>query len=151
MSRMFSYFGLDREGGKKKKRLNPPQMGISLKTDMQMLGLSNTKMFSFFLRIMAYCLLSLGDLTSEGGSLGSRGSRVWERAGGRGTRQISGGAEDSRPAPWASGRPSPAPQAGEVGGCLPGTGGGDTGKARCPTLLRMCTDISPVLPCWGRG
>ncbi|XP_057400837.1 uncharacterized protein LOC130708056 isoform X2 [Balaenoptera acutorostrata] len=118
---------------------------------MQMLGLSNTKMFSFFLRIMACCLRSLGDLTSEGGSLGSGGSRVWERAGGRGTRQISGGAEDSRPAPCASGRPFRAPHAGEVGGCLPGTGGGDTGKASCPTLLRMRTDISPVLPWWGRG
>lgn len=67
MSRMFSYFGLDGEGGKKKK-LNPPQMGISLKTDMQMLGLSNPKMFSLFWRIMADCPLSLGDPTGEGGS-----------------------------------------------------------------------------------
>lgn len=48
-------------------------MGISLKTDMQMLGLSNPKMFSLFLRIMADCLLSLGDLTTEGGSKQSVG------------------------------------------------------------------------------
>lgn len=46
-------------------------MGISLKTDMQMLGLSNPKMFPLFLRIMADCLLpSLGDPTREGGSPG---------------------------------------------------------------------------------
>lgn len=73
-------------------------MGISLKTDMQMLSLSTPKMFSLFLRVMAYCLLSLGDLTSEEGSLGGGASRVWERAGGRGrgTCQISRDNRDNR-------------------------------------------------------
>ena len=103
-------------------------MGLSLKTDMQMLGLSNPKIFSFFLRIMAYCPLSLGDLTSEGGSPGGGGSRMWERAGGRGTRQISGGSGDNRPVPCGSGHAASAPQVDEVGGRFPGTGSGDTGK-----------------------
>lgn len=61
-------------------------MGISLKTHMQMLGLSNPKMFSLFLRITADRLPGLGDLKE-------RASRVWERAGsgGRGTRHIGQG------------------------------------------------------------
>lgn len=51
-----------------------------------MLGLLNYKMFFLFLRIMVCCLLSLGDVISEGGSVGGRVGKVWERVGGRGTR-----------------------------------------------------------------
>lgn len=87
-------------------------MGISLKTDMQMLGLSTPEMFSFFLRVMAYCLQRLGDLTSDGGSPGGGASRVWERAAGRGrgTCQISRGNRDKRlwPVHQPSAIPSPS-------------------------------------------
>lgn len=84
-------------------------MGIALKTDMQMLGLSTPEMFSFFLRVMAYCLQRLGDLTSDGGSPGGGASRVWERAAGRGrgTCQISRGNRDNRL--WPVHQPSPIP------------------------------------------
>lgn len=68
-----------------KKKASSPQMGISLKTDMQMLGLSNPKMFSFFLRTVAYGLLEIWG--KEGASV--VGGGVWERAGG-GTCQVSG-------------------------------------------------------------
>ena len=83
-------------------------MGISLKTDMQMLGLSNPKMFSLFLRIMAACLLSLGALTR--GEPRSRRRRVWERAGG-GTRQAPrpGAAACTRTSCTGPSRPLPAP------------------------------------------
>lgn len=87
-------------------------MGISLKTDMQMLGLSTPEMFSFFLRVMAYCLQRLGDLTSDRGSPGGGASRVWERAAGRGrgTCQISRGNRDNRlwPVHQPSSIPSPS-------------------------------------------
>lgn len=83
---------------KRKGLIPPPTMGISLKTDMQMLGLLTPKVFSLFLRVMAYCLLSLGDLTREGGSHGGGASKVWERADGRdtGTCQISRDNRDNR-------------------------------------------------------
>lgn len=76
-------------------------MDIALKTDMQMLGLSPPKMFSLFLRVMAHCLLSLGDLTSEGESPGGGVNRVWER----------GGQQRQRHVPDEQGHPSPVPQA----------------------------------------
>lgn len=85
-------------------------MDIALKTDMQMLSLSPPKMFSLFLRVMAHCLLSLGDLTSEGESSGGGVNKVWEREGsrGRGTCQMS------------KAIPSQSLKLPEVGACLPG-------------------------------
>lgn len=65
---------------------------------------------------------------SEGGSPAGGGSRMWERAGGRGTRQISGDSGDNQPMPCASGHAASAPQADEVGGHFLGTGSGDVGK-----------------------
>lgn len=117
-------------------------MSISLKTDMQMLGLSTPKMFSLFLRVMACCLLSLGDLTSEGGSAVGGASRVWERAGsrGRGTCQISRDSRDNCLGLVHLAIPPQALRFCEVGARLPGTGDRDKGKAK-GTLLRMLTDI----------
>ena len=99
-------------------------MGIALKTDMQMLVLSPPKMFSLFLRVMAYCLLSLGTLTSAGGSPGDGASEVWERAGsrGRGTCQISGDNRDSSLCPVLQAIPSQSLRFLEVEACIPRTG-----------------------------
>lgn len=72
------------------------------------------------------------------------GSRMWERAGGRGTRQISGGSGYNHPVPCASGRPASAPQADEVGGRFPGTGSGirkrADGSHSCARALTAHTD-----------
>lgn len=74
------------------------------------------------------------------------GSRMWERAGGRGTRQISGGSGYNHPVPCASGRPASAPQADEVGGRFPGTGSGiwerADGSHSCACALTAHTDSS---------
>ena len=120
-------------------------MGLSLKTDMQMLGLSNPKMFSFFLRIMAYCPLSLGDLKSEGGSPGGGGSRMWERAGGRGTRQISGGSGDNRPVPVDRAMPPQPLRLMRLEVAFQELEAGIRGKIRWIMLLQMCTDSSHLL------
>lgn len=97
-------------------------MGIAPKIDMQMLVLSPPKMFSLFSRVMAYCLRSLGALTSDGGSPRGGASEVWERADGRGrgTCQIS---RDSCLCPVPQAIPSQSLGFLEVEACVPVTAG----------------------------